>query len=258
MDRQNFSLSGTQSRVNFNVTNGADDDVKYVLKQNKSSKEYKMLKLLNKKYPDLFLEPSKPIMDPISGAVSFRIIQFDHDLEKKKIPQIMHANFAKYMLNAIDALNVEGISNMDIKLRNIVYSKIKGFRMIDFDNYGLISKDEQEHPEGVKTVGYAPPESFLSKWAIGANYDIWSFGVCLYELINGKQPFYTKEFTGPNDYNYRIEIEGIKGFFTSRLQKIKPKVIKEGGIESLMYDCLTINPFLRPIASKLLKKYFSF
>ena len=115
-------------------------------------------------------------------------------------------NIAIQIFSAVNYLHQKGIVHRDIKLENLLYhcGKVK---ICDFDR--SITKENLVY-EGYKltgTIGYFAPEMYNQYY--DEKIDVWSTGICIYELLVGKSPFF--DIQSEND-NEKIKVEMEKKY----------------------------------------------
>ena len=123
------------------------------------------------------------------------------------------------LVRAIIHCHKQNIVHRDIKPENIMYGSDGEVKFIDFG----LAKQTAKTNQKLHTVAGTP--YFISPEVLNGNYgkecDIWSLGVVLYLLINGKYPF---------DGNSRAEVFGKiqRGDYTitdSVKQRVTPECI---------------------------------
>ena len=114
---------------------------------------------------------------------------------KGPLPLEKALDYARQILDALDAAHSKGITHRDLKPANILVTK-QGIKLLDF---GLAKqagplKDTEvtqvltQQGSIVGTLNYMSPEQLQSKEA-DARSDIFSFGLVLYEMLTGKRAF---------------------------------------------------------------------
>jgi len=124
----------------------------------------------------------------------------------------------------------------DLKDENIVIDLLTGStRLIDFGAATMLKKSRYHDFQGTRL--YCPPEWFLHSLYLGKEATVWSMGVLLYNMLNGRLPFHnekdicTAHLLGPLPYFTKLSLEA----------------------RSLIEKCLCFDPFLRPSLDDVLK-----
>ncbi|EAX95515.1 CAMK family protein kinase [Trichomonas vaginalis G3] len=103
------------------------------------------------------------------------------------IEQLARRYFIQLLIAVEYLHNVKKIAHRDIKLENILFDSFYNIRLTDFG----ISKDFENQPEFHTICGspsYLAPE-IIQGHPYSTKSDIWSLGVVLYAMVNGKLPF---------------------------------------------------------------------
>jgi non-specific serine/threonine protein kinase len=103
------------------------------------------------------------------------------------IPQVIDIGIQ--IAEGLQAAHEKGVTHRDIKPANVLIDSHGRARILDF---GLASVAETDHltktGSTLGTIGYMSPEQVRGE-QVDHRSDIFSFGVVLYELIAGRQPF---------------------------------------------------------------------
>jgi serine/threonine protein kinase/Flp pilus assembly protein TadD len=116
-------------------------------------------------------------------------------------------NFAEQICNALAAAHLRGITHRDIKTQNIMVTPEDQIKVLDFGLAKLVhplqpakpsTQVDQSLVQGlvIGTVAYMSPEQTRGE-ELGAESDVFSFGIVLNELVSRVNPFLrpTKEET---------------------------------------------------------------
>ncbi len=98
--------------------------------------------------------------------------------------------FLRQTLEALDFVHATGVIHRDIKPDNILVLNEREIRLADF-GLALLPGDEpsvEELQSGVGSFGYLPPE-VLEGVRYDQRSDLYSLGLCFYEMLNGSNPF---------------------------------------------------------------------
>jgi len=109
-------------------------------------------------------------------------------IRKNTLDEITILSIGKQLASAIEYCHAAGIMHRDIKLENIlVDSVIDGIPQVKISDFGLATT-RIECQEYAGTLDYMAPEMLQgSKYT--REVDLWSLGIVIYELSQGKFPF---------------------------------------------------------------------
>jgi serine/threonine protein kinase len=106
--------------------------------------------------------------------------------------------------SALEVAHQQGVVHRDIKPENIIVNNAGHVKILDFGIAELTERDASDsEPTSLKTTQtdvmagfgtakYMSPEqvhALYDKQKVDARSDIWSLGVCMYEMLTGAEPF---------------------------------------------------------------------
>src|SRR4051812_43752641 len=148
--------------------------------------------------------------------------------QQRVIPAQLMLEVTKQICPAMDFAHKRGIIHRDIKPANIMLTSSGGAKIMDFG----IAKAEGGLTSAGQVLGtpaYMSPEQVRGKTLDGRS-DLFSYGVCLYEMVTGEKPF-----TGQN------------------VTTIIYKIMNEQPVPPRELD-ITIHPGLSEVVTKALSK----
>lgn len=130
-----------------------------------------------------------------SGEDTFIVMEFIDGVELKDkiksgpIPTKEVVDIAIQIADGLEAAHKKGIVHRDIKSQNIMITKDRKAKIMDF-GLAKIKTGKQISKSGtiVGTISYMSPEQAKGE-AVDHRADIWSFGIILYEMLSGDLPF---------------------------------------------------------------------
>ncbi|UMM16228.1 hypothetical protein L5515_013332 [Caenorhabditis briggsae] len=169
---------------------------------------------------------------------------------KAKLSTYDLLSFAYQIANGMDYLAKIRLVHRDLALRNILINKNKTIRIADF---GLARKNNKgyyrvKHMETHLPYYYSSPESWDTQ-KFNEKSDVWSFGVCLYEIFSlGKEPYADVKEVQNSKNDLMVYLKA--GNHLSRPEFCHPEVYK------VMELCFNLDVDVRPNFSLCLE-YFA-
>lgn len=104
---------------------------------------------------------------------------------QRKLPVETAKRIFKTICKAIKSCHSKQVAHLDVKLENILRDNNEKLYLSDFGS----ACTTYNHGEVLVTPRYSAPEILFGTCKNPIAADIWSLGVVLYELLNGKLPF---------------------------------------------------------------------
>ena len=149
-----------------------------------------------------------------------------------RLPYDVAAVVAMQTARALDYIHYRNIIHRDIKPANIMVSRQGGVKLMDFG----IARDENfddltEAGTGIGTPAYMSPEQILGD-KLQASSDLFSLGICLYQMVTGRKPFVEDE---QRSVMHKIRLEKHV-----KARKLNPEIPRE--LDRIIDKCLQKNP----------------
>jgi WNK lysine deficient protein kinase len=206
-----------------------------ILEKCKNYTENNIIKLYNY----WFVKDKERVVLITEIYLSGTIKSFINRVQKVKLKTIK--KWCKQILNALNFLHNNNIIHRDIKCDNIFINGNTGDIFIG--DFGLSKKIDEISRSVVGTPEYMAPELYEEEYDY--YIDIYSFGMCLLEMITNEIP-----------YN---ECENIPQIWKKVINNVKPKSldkVNNDNAKNLILKCIHFNKKERPSIEDILKHKF--
>lgn len=116
---------------------------------------------------------------------------FDYIVSKNKIPENEAKYIFKQIVVALKYIHSQNVIHRDIKPENILIDEQNNIKFIDFGFSAYYDPDNLSKTN-CHTPNYASPQCLSGLPYDGQKSDIWSLGVLLFTMLNGKIPWTSK------------------------------------------------------------------
>jgi tRNA A-37 threonylcarbamoyl transferase component Bud32 len=168
------------------------------------------------------------VMEYVQGIDLFDLLE-----RCGRLPFDVAAIIAMQVARALDYVHYRSIVHRDIRPANVMISRQGGVKLMDFGiardhNY---EKDLTQTGTGIGTPSYMSPEQILGD-RLDARSDLFSLGICLYQMVTGRKPFVEDE---EKSVMHKIRLERHV-----RARKLNAEIPRE--LERIIDKCLEKEP----------------
>lgn len=112
--------------------------------------------------------------------------------KRSKLSESVARYIFRQIIDALNYMHSKGVIHRDIKLDNILIDLNNTIKICDFGVSKQIKKGEVIYDQ-CGTPAYIAPEILKNEGFQGSAADIWSAGIVLYAMVQGRVPFFTKD-----------------------------------------------------------------
>lgn len=109
-------------------------------------------------------------------------------LKKRKLNFEEVVRYLRQLASGLHYAHEHNIVHRDMTTNNIMIDKNDTLKLMDFGLVKILEKVQAEQSLIGGTPSYMPPEQILGK-AVDRRSDIYSYGICVFEMLAGKVPF---------------------------------------------------------------------
>lgn len=127
------------------------------------------------------------VMEYVEGQTIRQLIQ-----TVGPIPEARVLSLSVQVLKALEFAHSRGIVHRDIKPSNIIVTPKNTIKIVDFGVAKMLGMENLVNTQVGSKMGtylYMSPEQVKSEENIGAQTDIYSFGIVIFEMLTGRVPY---------------------------------------------------------------------
>lgn len=169
--------------------------------------------------------------------------------ESKQTPLLEKIQVLIKLSSTLSYVHSKGYAHLDVKPHNVFFQGTQPL-LADF---GLASDIYTERSNEIKlgcTIYYSPPEQIRGSTP-RTSFDVWAFGMTMYQYLTGIHPFeHVRDYRKiqKNMFYHMINDQGTRPSITSEMQEII------GPECEIMKQCWNIRPELRPSMGQICEK----
>ncbi|KAI8807921.1 kinase-like domain-containing protein [Cladochytrium replicatum] len=183
----------TREKVAVKIIEKAN--VKTAKQRNSVQREVRLMRLLH--HPHIV-----EVMDILENDTHIFMIMeyaqggelFDYIVNRGKLSEKESRHFFRQILSAVGYCHSNSVIHRDLKPENLLLTQDNNIKIIDF-GFGNTFHRDKTLDTYCGSPFYAAPEMIKGVRYMGPEVDIWSLGVILYALLEGKLPFDANSMT---------------------------------------------------------------
>jgi len=156
---------------------------------------------------------------------------FDYIVANGRIKESESRRFFRQLVSAVEYCHAFLVVHRDLKPSNLLLADDGSIKITDFGLSNTMTPGKL-FTTWCGSLYYSAPEIIEEKRYVGPAVDIWSMGVILYALCNGRLPW-----SGKND------LEKIRQIVAADVAPSEPEITDE--CNALVKGCLTVDPNAR-------------
>ncbi|XP_075036046.1 serine/threonine-protein kinase 17B [Mixophyes fleayi] len=192
------------------------------------------------------------VLEYATGGEIFHLCSTD---KNDKVSESQISRLLRQIIEGVSFLHQNNIVHLDLKLQNILLSRLEPLGDIKIVDFGMSRKisNNCELREIMGTTEYLAPE-ILNYEPIATSTDIWSIGVICYMLLTGVSPFagVNKQETYLNISQLKVDYseETFASVSQDAVDFIKTILVKNPMYRATAEDCLA-HPWLHQVKPHL-------